>query len=541
MINWLKAQQKVFGVILLFMALTVIISWPVPLHLDEIIVGDDNDVPINPWADWWSAKAWSDPAISLWETDYLFYPEGVDLHYHSFSHINTLFALGLTPFWGALPAYNITMLLNFVLIGLSMFQLAQYVTQSDKAALLAALVFTFNSQTVYQIAHPVLFCTWSLAWMTLYLLRGLHEKQPKYMVLSALFVFLGTSSSILLLILMICLVLFFLMYLLVTKQIGLDSWRLLAIFAGLSGGSTFLLLWPQLRNAFVANDSSFVIDIAGSINTDMFSIFVPHWYAWFTRSMYLGIVPLFLALLVWGHKRQQAKKWLLLVAVAYLFAIGPYPRLFIWHFDNIPLFWTFPLAPVLRNMYRMMLLFVLGWSLVIGFGWLALADQIAWQGRKQWALFVVVFALIWVDYTAVPFPARPANLSLFYTEYLQDVPDDVALAVLPTGRQEDKRYMFYQTVHQHPITGGVTSRPDADVFQLIESNALLRAGAVDLEPKPIPADLTVSLQELAHYQIGYIVFEKQFLEAEQLTDWRTAFLTDPVFEDEWVLVYSVVP
>ncbi|MFZ0546244.1 MAG: hypothetical protein WAM60_12435, partial [Candidatus Promineifilaceae bacterium] len=123
-------------------------------NLNSVIIGDDNDVYINPWDDWWTAKAISDPDISLWKTDYLFYPKGANLVYHSFSHLNTLVSLGLRPFLGTFPAYNITMLINLVLNGFSMFQLARYLTKSTIAALLAGIVFAFNSQVIYQICHP---------------------------------------------------------------------------------------------------------------------------------------------------------------------------------------------------------------------------------------------------------------------------------------------------------------------------------------------------------------------------------------------------
>ena len=122
-------KRHQFFAFLLFIVLTIIAGWTVLTQLDSIIIGDDIDVFINPWADWWALMAWTNSDISLWATEYLYYPTGAPLIYHSFSHLNTLISLALRPFLGTLPAYNITILLNYVLIGFSMYQLTYYLTK----------------------------------------------------------------------------------------------------------------------------------------------------------------------------------------------------------------------------------------------------------------------------------------------------------------------------------------------------------------------------------------------------------------------------
>ena len=114
-------RRESLWVLLLFTLLTIIAAWNIVTDLDGVIIGDDNDVYLNLWADWWTYKAISDPEISFWNTSIIFYPVGANLIYHSFSHLNTATSLGLRPFWGTLPAYNIPILLNYVLAGLSMY------------------------------------------------------------------------------------------------------------------------------------------------------------------------------------------------------------------------------------------------------------------------------------------------------------------------------------------------------------------------------------------------------------------------------------
>jgi hypothetical protein len=156
-------------VLLLFLLLTIIASWNVVTNLNGVIIGDDNDVYINPWADWWTYKALTDPEISFWQSDMMYYPIGADLTFHSFSHLNTAVSLGLRPLLGTLPAYNITVLMNYVLAGLSMFQLAKYQTKSTTAAILAGIIFAFNSQNLYQSTHTDFVSVWCFPWITLFL------------------------------------------------------------------------------------------------------------------------------------------------------------------------------------------------------------------------------------------------------------------------------------------------------------------------------------------------------------------------------------
>ncbi|HEX6384418.1 MAG TPA: hypothetical protein VF177_07090, partial [Anaerolineae bacterium] len=185
---------------LLFLLLTIIVGWQVLVDLNTVLIGDDPDVYINPWADWWTLEALKDPKIGLWQTGHLFYPYGANLAYHSFSHLNTLISLALRALVGVTAGFNLAILLNYALNGLSMFQLARYVTHSITAALLAGFVFAFNSHDQYQSAHPVLISIWCFPWLTLYLMRAVRENQIRWAVVAAVFVFLGAFSSTVLLI-----------------------------------------------------------------------------------------------------------------------------------------------------------------------------------------------------------------------------------------------------------------------------------------------------------------------------------------------------
>ncbi len=534
---FLKKHHNIFA-FLLFIALTIIAGWVVLTRLDSVIIGHDNDVYINLWADWWSLKAWTSSDISLWSTEYLYYPVGAPLIYHSFSHLNTAVSLALRPFLGILPAYNLTILFNYVLIGFSMYQLAYYLTKSSVAGIIAGIIFAFNSHSMYQSSHPVLVSIWCFPWITLYLMRTFQEKQWKYAVIAAFFVFLGTSSSTILLILIILLSVLLIIYFIVDKNEPAPTIKLSIVYALCSAILITPLLWPLLTEAIRGGNGNFIIASDGSIRTDIFGPFVPHWYIWLQRGAYIGIVPAYLAILAWGYRRKRIWFWFFLIFFAYLMAIGPIP-MFAGQPINIVLPWTLLLAPVLRNMYRMMIIMTMGFAVVAAYGWVVMAKQIENKSIRLVAMLVIIVG-IFGEYTVVPFPTTTPQVSFFYT-MLKEMPDDIAVAIMPTGRQADKRYLYYQTLHEHKMTGGVISRASHDVFVFIENNPILRAGAVDSPRLPLPEDITPALQELAEANIHYLIIDKVLMrnvEDLYLNDWVSAFPFPPVYEDKLIIVYE---
>lgn len=531
----LTHHQTNLAALLFFIVLTVIAAWPILTNLDSVIIGNDDDIYVNLWADWWTAKAWQDPTISLWHTEMIFYPQGANLIYHSFSHLNTLISLGLRPFLGILPAYNVTILLNFVLNGFSMYQLARFLTRSAAAGFLAGIVFAFNSHGLYQSAHPVLISMWCIPWTTLYYLRAVRANNGKWAILAAFFVFLGAAASTILIILLVFWLALLTLYLFAVSDEKRPSGRVLLTFGGLSALFVLPLVWPLLKDAIVNQNDSFVINPLSSIVTSIPSIFIPHWYQWAIRGMYLGIVPFGLGLLAVWRQWRPVRLWLLLTVVAYFFAIGPRP-VFFGEYLDIVLPWSALLASMLHHMYRMMILMSLGWAMMTAFGWLALVNLFKLRKTSRWLMAFGIGAAIFLEFTAVPFPHRSAAVSPFYTDYLDKIPDDVVLAILPTGRQFDKRYMYYQTLHEHPMTGGVVSRSQPGTLRFIASHPLLRAGAVDTAPAPLPDNIDAAFAELAAYRIGFLVLEKNG--RLDIDVWRSAIKRPPVYEDHETLVYA---
>ena len=520
----------------LFVALTIWISWPLPRLFGTALAGQDSDVPINLWANWWTGLAMSGQ-VSLWQTSYLFFPVGADLTFHSFSHFNSVLALLLQPMLGQIPAYNSIILLNYVLSGIAMYQLARHLTGSRLAALLAGIVFAFNSHNQYQSAHPVLLSIWCLPWATLSFLRINEGKGYRSVLALALMIILTTATSTLLLIMLVLWLIGLTFYVWIDPARHRPHWTGLFLAATGGGLGSLPLLWPLINAYLLADNRNFLISSEEVLYiADMLSPLIPHWYVWLVRGLYLGLVPLIL-LIGARHRWRFSRLWFALFALAYLFAVGPFPIVAGTQLD-IEFPWSHLIVPLLRNPYRLNIYLSLALAMLVAHGWLALVEG-SFSKQKQWHLaFAVTAILILAEYGWPTFPVTQIEVSSFYTDYLESVPDEVALAVVPANRSIGKTYMYLQTYHQHPITGGAVSRRDEKIFAYQQNNPLLSAALAEGDIQAVQENSVLGLSELAAAGVGYIVIHKGYLDEAELLVWRSTLGDQPIFEDEGLIVYT---
>ena len=521
-------------VLALFAILTAVAARNVLANLNTLAVGWDFDVYINPWADWWTVQAWRDPEVSLWYSDMIFYPQGAGMAYHSFSHYHTALSLALRPFLGTLPAYNLVVLSNYALTGLAMFHLGRYLTGSSMAGLIAGVVLAFNSHNLYQSSHPVLLGIWCIPWATMFLMRAVREDSPKYAAVTALFVFSAALVGTIMFIVTTMWVALLLAYFYLATTWPRPSLRVLAVLGGLSALLVLPVEMPLLMNVLGNRDTSFVRNYQEAITLDILSPFLPHWFLWRSWTFYFGIIPLSFLMVARRHGRETWLWYGVLIGL-YIFAIGPRPSLLFQEID-VTLPWSIPITTFLRNPYRLSILMSLALAVLAAYGWLALSKHI--RPERGRVIAAVMALLIYGEYTAPAFPWVVVQVSPFYTEFLADVPDDVALATLPTGQTAGKVHLYYQTLHGHPITNGHVSRESDEVFTFIRGNAILRAGMDDWPAVPLPADVDTPLRALAEVGVGYLVIDKKLMKEDMVQQWRALLQREAVYEDEWVVVYG---
>jgi hypothetical protein len=407
------------------------------------------------------------------------------------------------------------------------------------AALLAGVVFTFNTHAIYQSAHPVLVSIWCIPWFTLYLMRATHENKTFYALIAAIFYFLAAFASVLLFIIITLWAVALTIYLFFSLGRTTFPYHTYFVFGFISLLFILPLIYPLIIDTINHGQSSFIITTGTTWPSDLATLIRPPWVKWEPRDIYLGL-PVILFLLI---TRPKTGWWWLIFVITLLVVIGPHPK---WANQplNIYLPWSTPIVSLLRHAHRLNILLSFSLSILVGYGWIRLdhrLEQSSYYPTVSPLLGLLIILLIYLDYTAYPFPRTAFQVSAFYTDFLAEVPNDIALATIPFERQKDKRYLFYQSFHQHPISGGVISRPIPGTYAFIQENPILKAGASSSPVPPIPANLEQELANLAQAHIGYLVLHKDLMRSSQVEAWRAALPILPVFEDQQLIAYAINP
>jgi hypothetical protein len=161
-------RRDAFVVTLLYLALTIALTWPLALRLTQDIPGDFGDPLFASWVmawdathlgrGWWSANIFAPQPLALAYSEH-FLPQGLQ---------------ALPVYWATknpILGYNLVFLSTFVLSGLGMFLLARELTGSRMAGVIAGLAYAFSPFRVASIPHLQVL---SSAWMPL-VLYGLRR------------------------------------------------------------------------------------------------------------------------------------------------------------------------------------------------------------------------------------------------------------------------------------------------------------------------------------------------------------------------------
>ncbi len=126
----------------------------------------------NVWHLWWAEQAVRSGTNPFF-TPLLYHPDGVNLAVHPLNLSNGLLVLPITALFGPLPAYNVALLLAFVLSGLGAYLLAREVGAGPQSAFVAGLLFSFGPFHATKAYDGQL--EWiAIQWVPLYVWMLLH-------------------------------------------------------------------------------------------------------------------------------------------------------------------------------------------------------------------------------------------------------------------------------------------------------------------------------------------------------------------------------
>jgi hypothetical protein len=584
--------------LLFFTVLTLLLTWPLIAQIGSVYAGNNEDLWTFQWDNWWTRYALQHGYDTLF-TPVQFYPVGVSLAAHSLSFYNSLLWIPLAALVGDIAAYNMTVLLTFILSGYTMFKLVEYLLGSgirDQGsgpitdhrslipALIAGLIFAFAPYHFSQsLGHVSLASVQWFPLLALFILKATRETKRRNVIWIGVTTLLITATRLQFLVLGgVVMALFVLVDWLALRREwardarGRGAWTRLIAGAAIGLVLSLPIVLPAARlytqaaspDELIANEQTWgQTDLAayfvpmtyhpvfGSIVQPLYENFVKN-RAWMP---YLGYVPLLLA--VWGalRARRRALPWLAVGVFCFIMALGPFLRVNGAELINIPLPYAligdrFPLN-ILRSPDRYNLLLPLALAPLAAWGVQDVLARLQSRARSHRLKSMpaeanalkrvtaiggaILGALILFEYLGVPYPTiEPLPTSPFQQQMAQDGAD-YALLDIPLDRSATKRYLYYQTQHEKPTVQGRVARvPDA-AYALFRRSPLLSAWQHDIRA-PRPADLGSQLQPLAERNVRYLMLHKA-LAPEAVAELRDYFTLPPVYEDDQIAVYSTAP
>jgi hypothetical protein len=575
-------------ILLTYIAFSLALSAPLPLHLDTHIAGRQVDARIFEWNNWWLRYALL-KGQSPFFTDRFYYPTGASLAGHNINWVSSALSVHLGLLLGPTVAYNLLFLLTLFGSAFAMYLLVRYLTGRRDAAFLAGLVYGFfpyhlsgNWDGQMNLAN--------IQWLPLcllFLLRTVDRKRVSDALWCGVFLALAGLD---------CwffapfLAMWGLVYLPCSLLLDRPKWDgrlvgLLLLSAIVSVGLVGPFLWPVLappagpesgsptgRGGLLGDALDYY---AESKSSDLLAYVVPgsdhpflprraasvyerfaHW-----RPAFLGYVALAMALYAAIRAWRRALPWTVSGLFFGLLSLGTVLRVGGVAHPGVPLplaglITLWPGFKLIRQASRFNVMVGLSLAVLVG---LACADLMSrldrratrarWRARRRSPrtplrpATLALAAAITFEYLAVPCPLLPDRVSPWYGTLAREE-GDFAIVELPLGQLFAGRSLHGQTVHGKRLVNGYVARAAADVSPFVLSSELLKALYVRMEPDPALHDLAAEIGVLAANDVRYVVLHKTpvppypAVEADVLAAWRRTLGSGPLYEDDDVVVYA---
>ena len=512
---------------LLYLLATLLMTYPIPFR-PGLHYSVHNDYMQGLWNLWWFKESLIGLGRNPYVTDYLFYPNGVSLAFHTLSITNAAMALPLLFVADLVTSYNIVYLLTFLIAGIGTYLLVKDATGSGPAAFLGGIVLAFSP---YHFVKSYQIWEASVEWMPLFAFfyfRFLRGGGLREATLSAIMLALASLSSWYLMVFSFLFIAFSLVYLFLTDRKRLLSQDFLRGFAYLAGFFGVLILpfaYPMLRGVilgeaeistslyiqFLKGGEGLLAGMSGSTfqvgMTQLQGMRLAMPLFW---PGILGYLPILLAAvgLIRSRTIRERGFWIVAALLFYLFLLGPYLTVFDRVYRNIPLPWLLldrlPIFKAIRYPHRFLAPLSICLAVLSGGGALALSRWIAgWRPFRAWRERVVALllaglsALVMVEYAVAPIGHYRVPISPFY-ETLADDPDDYAILDCPIMTPFTAYYMYYQTTHRKKIPGGQVVYPGEKVIDFLKTTPAIRelANPVLIEERGEPITLPGNTGEI---------------------------------------------
>ena len=180
-------------VLSLFVLLSIIMLWPLPLHMADAFVSPVDPL-LNTWIfDWDTYQLFKDP-FHLFDSN-IFFPLKNTLAFSEHMIVLSLIAFPVSLVSGnPILGYNFIQLLAYILCGFAVYLLVFDLTKNRIAAIIAGVIFAFSPYRFRQVGHIQNLTVFWTPLSLLYLHKSIKKPSWKYMSLFALFFVLQALS-----------------------------------------------------------------------------------------------------------------------------------------------------------------------------------------------------------------------------------------------------------------------------------------------------------------------------------------------------------
>lgn len=473
----------------IYIAIVLALGQGVLSHLDDSVFGYTyTDNLYNVWYLWWFKRAMEtghDPAHT-----HLIYALLPSVQVFVEFWVADTLGFALQHFTSLLAAYNLVVLLSFVLSAVFMYLLAGEFVESWLARFSAGFLYSFSTYHFFRATAHIGLAT--MEWLAFFAWRVVvFYRRPTALnaALAGLGLALVPLSDI-----------YYLPYFALPFLVLFVAWRLIVdrhwfmqgrhfALAALGGAVAvavaapllvgYVVLDPDMRAALPATSVDAV-----RYSADLLAFFLPnpgnpflgahtlsvyramHTDQLIEEGVFLGYPALFLSVIALFSRRNRERGalfWAVVAICGLVLGLGPEVRVGGHMVLPLPfyrlLFGWGPLA-TLRAPNRLGVLTLMAVSILSAFAVDELFGRLRGQGVKT--LFTcIVFGLLGVSLalatvSSVEFPTVPAAAPPMYSRIASDHSDGLVLElpIVPFAPW----YSYYQTVHHHPLVNGYVSR-----------------------------------------------------------------------------------
>lgn len=455
-----------------YLALSLLLTWPLALHLTTHAPGNGSDDPAIIWNLWWVRYSLTVLRQNPFHSDFMFWPLGVNLVFYTLTVLNALLSIPLQLSVGLIPANSAVIFFELGIGGLGMYLLADWLLARHNelwhlpratrqgVAFLAGATFTFaSSKFVYlslgqfniAASHWV---PWTILAIAQLWAAPDRRRQYRAAVPAALFLlFNGWTEFTYASFLLIFILLFWVWHVLAGDAppcrdgpVGRLSWALDVTGAHLLLGALFLLgmspiLWQMLADMRVEGDflveglgfaNVFSNDLLGFITPSrLHPLFGPE-LAEKTHFAYLNFaflgwtVLVLVAVALVGRSRHIARFWAVAGGLFMLLSLGPTLRINGREFElplPFDLLLQLPFFKANRYPSRYSVMIALCLAVLVAYGLATFMARLSRRNRSDLSLtlpqttaLLLVLAMTLFETLSVPLPMSDFRVPAIYND-----------------------------------------------------------------------------------------------------------------------------